>query len=142
MAAAQPLEPRSHSSLVERLRAVHLEMMDAVLGGDGLGRVAQLAADAAGAQVAIVVPRLRAAVTSTGGPSDLGALRRYVAERSKERPAPVPGGIAAEVPITSGDEVRGSVLMLGANGGAPPTPDATEFLHLAAVACLTEVAVE
>jgi hypothetical protein len=27
--------------LVERLRAVHLEMVDAVLGGDGLGRVAE-----------------------------------------------------------------------------------------------------
>jgi sugar diacid utilization regulator len=142
MAAAEPIEPARGAGLVERLRAVHLEMMDAVLGGDGLGRVAQLAADAAGAQVAIVVPRLGAAVTSTGGPSDLGALRRYVAERSKERPSPVPGGIAAEVPITSGDEVLGSVLMLGTNGGPPPTPDATEFLHLAAVACLTEVAVE
>ena len=30
-------------SLVERLRAVHLRMVDAVLGGDGLGRVAELA---------------------------------------------------------------------------------------------------
>ena len=55
MAAAQPAEPARHRSLVERLRAVHLEMVDAVLGGDGLGRVAQLAADAAGATVAIVV---------------------------------------------------------------------------------------
>ena len=31
-------------SLVERLRAIHLRMVDAVLGGDGLGRVAELAA--------------------------------------------------------------------------------------------------
>ena len=45
-----------------RLRAVHLQMLDAVLSGDGLGRVAALAADAAGAPVAIVVPRLGAAV--------------------------------------------------------------------------------
>ena len=54
MAGAQPIEPTG-AALVERLRAVHLEMMDAVLGGDGLERVAQLAADAAGAGVAIVV---------------------------------------------------------------------------------------
>ena len=33
--------------IIERLRAVHLEMVDAVLSGDGLDRVAALAADAA-----------------------------------------------------------------------------------------------
>ena len=120
MAAAQPLEPRSHGSLVERLRAVHLEMMDAVLGGDGLGRVAQLAADAAGANVAIVVPRLGAAVISAGAGVDLGVLRRYVGDRSKDRPAQVPPGVLAEVPITSGDEVIGGVLLLGEPGSSRP----------------------
>jgi sugar diacid utilization regulator len=161
VAAAEPVEPVGRPSLVERLRAVHLEMVDAVLGGDGLGRVAELAAEAARGPVAIVVPRLGAAVVSAGGPSDLGALRRYVADRvagapvstaalrsppangssagSSRRGAPVPGGIAAEIPISSGDEVIGGVLLLGA--GAPPA-EALEFLHLAAVASLTEVAVE
>ena len=140
MAGAQPIEPAG-ARLVERLRAVHLEMMDAVLGGDGLGRVAQLAADAGGATVAIVVPRLGAAVCSRGGPADLAALRRYVGERSRERPAQVPRGVLAEVPIASGDEAIGAVLMLGA-AGAQVAPEATDFLHLAAVASLTEVAVE
>jgi sugar diacid utilization regulator len=140
MAGARPIEPAG-ATLIERLRAVHLEMVDAVLGGDGLGRVAQLAADAAGAVVAIVVPRLGAAASSRGGPADLGALRRYVADRSKDRPAKVPAGILAEVPIASGDETIGSVLMLG-DGGAPVSPEAMEFLHVAAVASLTEVAVE
>jgi sugar diacid utilization regulator len=128
------LHPIRQTSLVERLRSVHLEMVDAVLGGDGLGRVAQLAADAAGGTVAIVVPRLGAAAASAGGPSDLGPLRRYVGDRSKERPP----GVAVEVPITSGDDVIGAVLLLG----DPTSPEATEFLHLAAVASLTEVAVE
>src|SRR5215212_2015610 len=113
MAAAQPIEPVRHTSLVERLRAVHLEMVDAVLGGDGLVRVAQLAAGAAGGAVAIVVPRLGAAVLSPGAAADLGALRRYVGDRAKDRPVQVPAGIAAEVPIASGDEVIGSVLLLG-----------------------------
>jgi sugar diacid utilization regulator len=140
MAGAQPIEPAG-ARLVERLRAVHLEMMDAVLGGDGLGRVAQLAADAGGATVAIVVPRLGAAVCSRGGPADLAALRRYVGERSRDRPAQVPPGVLAEVPIASGDEAIGAVLMLGEPGVAV-APEATEFLHLAAVASLTEVAVE
>jgi sugar diacid utilization regulator len=140
MAGAQPIEPAG-ARLVERLRAVHLEMMDAVLGGDGLGRVAQLAADASGAAVAIVVPRLGAAACSRGGPGDLAPLRRYVGERARDRPAEVPAGVLAEVPIASGDEAIGSVLMLG-DPGAPVAAEATEFLHLAAVASLTEVAVE
>jgi sugar diacid utilization regulator len=140
MAGAQPIEPAG-SALVERLRAVHLEMMDAVLGGEGLGRVAQLAADAAGAPVAIVVPRLGAAAASRGAPAELGPLRRYVGDRFKDRPAQVPPGVLAEVPISSGDETIGSVLMLG-EAGAAVASEATEFLHLAAVASLTEVAVE
>jgi sugar diacid utilization regulator len=163
MAAAQPAESAPHRSLVERLRAVHLEMVDAVLGGDGLGRVAQLAADAAGRAeggggppggtvVAIVVPRLGAAAVSAGGPGDLGPLRRYVGDRAKHRPwepqavtsrqaRPMPPGVLAEVPITSGDDVLGCVLLLG-DPAAALAPEATEFLHLAAVASLTEVAVE
>jgi sugar diacid utilization regulator len=136
----EPAAPRG-GGLVERLRAVHLQMVDAVLGGDGLDRVAALASDAAGAPVAIVIPRLGA---STAAPeasdADLGVLRRYVADRVKDRPAQVPPAISAEVPIMSGDDVVGAVLML--TGPNPPAREAGEFLHLAAVASLTEVAVE
>jgi PucR family transcriptional regulator, purine catabolism regulatory protein len=136
----EPAAPRG-GGLVERLRAVHLEMVDAVLGGDGLGRVAALASDAAGAPVAIVIPRLGAATAAPEASEDeLGVLRRYVADRVKDRPAQVPPAIGAEVPIMSGDDVVGAVLML--SGPNPPAPEASEFLHLAAVASLTEVAVE
>ena len=127
--------------LVERLRAVHLQMVDAVLGGDGLDKVAALAADAAGAPVAIVIPRLGAAVAApAAGEEDLATLRRYVADRVKDRPAQVPPMVGAEVPIMSGDDIVGAVLMLV--GPMPPGPEAGDFLHLAAVASLTEVAVE
>jgi len=133
------IDPTSAApALMARVRAVHLQMVDAVLAGDGLGRVAALAAGATGGAVAIVIPRL-------GGPAlagevpDVAGVRRYVAERVKGRPAPVPPGVAAEVPVKSGDEVLGAVLLLGY---APAHPEATEFLHLAAVASLTEVAVE
>jgi len=45
-------------------------MVDAVLAGDGLERVAELAAEAVGGTVAIVVPRLGAAVIApTGTPA-------------------------------------------------------------------------
>jgi sugar diacid utilization regulator len=138
--------PAGAAGLVARLRAVHLEMLDAVLSGDGLPRVAALAADAAGAAVAIVVPRLGAAVVTpgaAGADTEAGReeLRRYVADRVADRPARVPEGVAAEAPIASGDELVGAVLLLGGADG-DRNPEAAEFLHLAAVASLTEVAVE
>ena len=130
-------------SLVERLRSVHLRMVDAVLGGDGLGRVAELAAEAAGGPVAVVVPRLGAAVVApeaAAEPSALDVLRGLVADRARERPAALPDWLLAEVPILSGDELVGIVALL--RGEELPSAEATEFLHLAAVASLTEVAVE
>jgi sugar diacid utilization regulator len=136
----RPVDPAGRAgstSFVERLRSVHLKMVDSVLAGEGLGRVAELAAEAAGAPVAIVIPRLGPAALSPGAVADVGAIRRYVADRARGRPASVPPLVGGEVPITSGDETIGRVLLLG-------EADATalEFLHLAAVACLTEVAVE
>jgi sugar diacid utilization regulator len=68
-------------------------------------------------------------------------LRRYVADRVADRPARVPAAVAAEAPIASGDELVGAVLLLGGAGGTA-SAEAAEFLHLAAVASLTEVAVE
>jgi sugar diacid utilization regulator len=138
-----PAEPDFTSpaaaSLVERLRAVHLQMLDAVLTGDGLAAVADLAAGAAGGPVAVVVPRLGVAVVSDGGEDALQAVRRYMGEQARGRVAPVPVEVVAEVPIASGDERIGGVVLLAPGR---PEPEAVEFLHLAAVAALTEVAVE
>jgi sugar diacid utilization regulator len=134
--------PAAATSLVERLRAVHLRMLDAVLTGDGLAAVAQLAADAAGGPVAVVVPRLGVAVASSGGEQALSAVRRYLGSdptQPRNRMVPVPAEIVAEVPIASGDERIGGVVLLEPGR---PEPEAVEFLHLAAVAALTEVAVE
>jgi sugar diacid utilization regulator len=156
--AAEKMDPSARSAaspagtLVERLRSVHLKMVDAVLGGDGLQQVAALAAEAAGAPVAIVVPRLDAAVAAGVGAEDavvrdhvLEDVRRYVSDRVRDRPSPVPEALVAEAPIQSGDDVVGAVVLLRGAGSGPdaePAPEAGDFLHLAAVACLTEVAVE
>ncbi len=140
MMAVHSHDPHEPLTLVERLRSLHLRMVDAVLSGDGLERVAELAAGAAGGPVCIAIPRL-GAVAGSAGSGDLAAIRRYVGERVKGRPAPVPHGVAVEVPVTSGDDPIGAVLLLSPDG-APLAPDATEFLHLAAVASLTEVAIE
>ena len=51
----------------------------------------------------------------------------------------MPAEVVAEVPIASGDERLGGVVLLEPGR---PEPEAVEFLHLAAVAALTEVAVE
>lgn len=137
-------QPDPHSGgLVERLRAIHLQMVEAVLGGDGLDRVARLAADAAGGAVVVAIPRLQA--FAQGGPSappeTLDAVKRYVADRVKGRPVPAPDGVLMDVPISSGDEVVGAVVLLAA-ADATPADEAGEYLHLAAVASLTEVAIE
>jgi sugar diacid utilization regulator len=140
MSTGRPdISPPAATSLVERLRAVHLQMLDAVLTGDGLAAVADLAAEAAGGPVAVIVPRLGVAVASAGGEGTLADVRRYVGEQSRGRLPPVPPEVVAEVPIASGDERIGGVVLLAPGR---PEPEAVEFLHLAAVAALTEVAVE
>jgi len=144
--AATPTDPEASSGgLVERLRAIHLQMVEAVLGGEGLDHVARLAAGAAGAPVAIVIPRLGA--FALGGTVDalagetLDTIKRYVADRVKGRPVDAPPGVLQDVPITSGDEPVGAVILIAAPG-VEPVDDAAEYLHLAAVASLTEVAIE
>jgi len=105
-------------------------MVGAVLGGEGLARVAEIAAAHAGAPVAVIVPRL-------GAPAEeWGAYERYVAARLAGGRPSRPSEVVAEVPIASGGQELGAVLMLG-----PGRPDAGEYLHVAAVAALTEVAV-
>ena len=130
------------ATLVERLRGLHLRMVDAVLTGDGLERVAELAAEAVGGTVAIVVPRLGCAVMAPPGSMTerLPELRRYVGDCVADRLSHPPRGVAIEIPIASGDEMVGCVLLL--DGATAPGDEAAEYLHLAAVASLTEVAVE
>jgi sugar diacid utilization regulator len=125
------------ADLVDRLRAVHMDMVAAVVAGDGLGRVASLACEAVGAPVAVVVPRL--GVAAAGADVDVAGLRSYVESRLRGKPSGVPPTVALEVPVSSGGETVGAVLVVGE--GLSVGPEAGEFLHLAAVAVLTELAV-
>jgi PucR C-terminal helix-turn-helix domain/GGDEF-like domain len=105
-------------------------MVGAVLAGDGLERVAEIAAARAGAPVAVIVPRL-------GVPLERwGRHERYVAARLAGGRPPRPDDVVAEVPIASGGRELGAVLLLGRG-----RPDAADYLHMAAIAALTEVAV-
>ena len=125
------------ATVMERVRAVHLRMVDAVLGGDGLEGVATLAAGETGGVVAIVVPRLGAAAAS--GP--VADLRRCAATSANGR-APRGGGADRRGGRGADRHGRRAARRRAAAGVDEPAPDAFEFLHVAAVACLTEVAVE
>jgi sugar diacid utilization regulator len=112
-------------------RGAHLEMVGAVLAGDGLERIAEIASQHAGVPVAVIVPRLATPVEAWA------PYERYVARRLAGGKPERPSEVSAEVPIVSGGHELGAVLMLGTGGAS----DAGEYLHVAAVAALTEVAV-
>lgn len=116
------------------LHDLHLSMVGAVISGGGLERLAELACSELGAPVAIVVPRVGEAISGDG---DLSRLRGYVRDRLAKRTTEVPESVVAEVPVTSGGDPLGAVLLLG--GGAPPR--AFEVLSVVAIAVLTELAV-
>ncbi len=120
--------------LAARLRTVHMDMVAAVVAGEGLSRVCALAAAAVGAPVAVVVPRLGAYVGG-GGEVDAAPLRGYVEAKLRGRPASVPAAVRLEVPVESGGETIGSALVLGEVG-----PEAPDLVHAVCVAVLTELA--
>ena len=103
-------------------------MVGAVAAGDGLARVAEIPSSHAGAPVAVIVPRL-------GSPVEAWAsYERYVASRlAGGRPKRLPE-VTAEVAISSGG--RELLLLLGR-----VRAEVEEYLHMAAIAALTEVAV-
>jgi hypothetical protein len=111
-------------------RGAHLEMVGAVLAGDGLERVAEIASAHARAPVAVIVPRLGV------GRESWARYERYVAARLSGGRPQRPSELTAEVAISSGGRRLGAVLLLGPGG-----PDAGDYLHMAAIAALTEVAV-
>ena len=111
-------------------RGAHLQMVGAVLAGEGLERIADIASEHVGAPVAVVVPRVGVTVEAWS------RYERYVSSRLSGGRPDTPEEVVAEVPISSGGKELGLVLMLG-----PGVANAGEYLHVAAVAALTEVAV-
>ncbi|MDO8186170.1 helix-turn-helix domain-containing protein [Conexibacter sp. JD483] len=118
---------------------LHLQLVAAVLGGEGLTRVAQLVSAAVRAPVAILVPRI-AVAAAFPATIELGALRRYTRERVEGRATHRPQELVAEAPVLAGTDLIGVVALL--RGEQPPPAEAQELLQLAAVASLTEVGIE
>jgi sugar diacid utilization regulator len=136
-----PFQPRAEE-LTPQLREAHLEMVDAVLGGDGLERVAMLAAAAAGGPVVIVAPGLGGPWVAPFDhlePLQLAALERDVMELIADPTRHPPAAHLELVPIAAGARTVGAVVLLRAD--EPPAASALDFLHLAAVAALTQAAI-
>jgi sugar diacid utilization regulator len=128
--------------LLDTLSETHAAMMDAVLDGEGMERVAELAATATGGPVAVLIPRLGVACAprAARSPGELASLERWVEQRVRGRPSAVPPEVVAEAPIRFRDEIVGVVALLRAE--AAPRVEASEFLRLAAAAALTALAIE
>src|SRR3954465_15700924 len=124
----------------DRLNAIHGEMVETVLAGSGLQEGAALAVRGAGGPEASVGARAPLAV---GAPAvdaaRMDELQRHVEARVRGRESERPAGGSAEAPVRAGDELMGIVMLLG---DASPSVVQREYLHAAALAALTEAAVE
>jgi PucR family transcriptional regulator, purine catabolism regulatory protein len=125
------------------MRELSTQMIEAVLDGEGLQGVAELAAVEAGGPVAIVLPPRGLAARAPGG-GELNGLAEYAKARIADTRATAPDPIAMERSIVAGGQIVGVVLLLdlgSGDGGQPVLVDREEVLRAAALAALAEVAV-
>jgi len=117
-------------------------MIEAVLDGEGLRGVAELAAAEAGGPVAIVLPTRGLAARAPGG-ADLNGLAEYARAKVADASAAPPQPIAHEASIEAGGERVGLVLLLAQDdqGERAAPVDRDGVLRAAALATLAEVAV-
>jgi PucR C-terminal helix-turn-helix domain/GGDEF-like domain len=121
------------------LRELQAQVVNAVVAGEGLARVAELTAAAAGGPVLIVAPQL-------GGPwvgprehsahDGLAALELALIDHLNDPSGAPPSELAWEVPI-AGNGIKGVVALLR-TGRQTVHPGAIEYLHVASLAAVTE----
>ena len=125
------------------MRELSTRMIEAVLDGEGLQGVAELAAAEAGGPVAILLPPRGLAARAPGG-GELNGLSEYARNRAAGTDPIAPAPIALERSIEAGGQTVGVVLLLeagSANGEPAVAVDREEVLRAAALAALAEVAV-
>ena len=117
------------------MRDLHARMLAALLDGEGLRGIAELAAEEAGGPVAIVLPARGLAAAS----ADEVALDELGASLEGEEQK----GVEARAPIETDGELIGYALALAAprNGLPRLKVDREEILRTAALAALAEIAV-
>jgi PucR family transcriptional regulator, purine catabolism regulatory protein len=120
---------------------LHAAMLDVVLDGGDLGRAVAHASKHAGGTVAVAVPSAGLAVASpVRGDAFLAALRRYAGQRLSGEPAPVPDGLALELPVVSGGDELGLVALLDCPWSH--RHEAAQTLHLTAAVTLVSLAMD
>lgn len=124
------------------MRELSTRMLEAVLEGEGLQGVAELAAIEARAAVVIVLPGRGLSARAPAG-RELNGLAEYAGARVAEGDVAAPEGVAAEEPVIAAGERVGLVLLLAGGDGEEggPTVDRAEVLRAAALAVIAEVAV-
>ena len=124
------------------MRELSTRMLEAVIGGEGLAGVAELAAAEAGGPVAIVLPGHGLQARAPGDEA-LNGLAEYARARGDDGDTGRPRSVELEHPVVAGGVEVGVVLLLAGDGGdAPELPvDRDEVLRAAALAALAEVAV-
>jgi sugar diacid utilization regulator len=127
------------------MRDIHTRMLGAVLDGEGLRGLTELAAAEAGGPVAIVLPArgLAAASSDEVALEPLSALAAKRIAKGASSGGPRTDDVIAERAVEAGAETIGYVLALrSSTNGVPELElDREEVLRSAALACLTEVAV-
>ncbi len=126
------------------MRDLHSRMLTALLAGEGLHGIAELAAEEAGVPVAIVLPaRGLAAASSDDVPLD--ALGERVAARLRGEDPGDDGAVEVDsvAEVEAGGETIGYAVALAAEGNGLPRlrVDREEILRTAALAAIAEVAV-
>ncbi len=126
------------------MRDLHSRMLTALLEGQGLRGIAELAAEEAGTPVAILLPaRGLAAASSDDVP--LEALGVRVAARLRGEDPDNDGSVEldAAAEVEAGGETIGYAVALAARGNGMPhvRVDREEVLRTAALAAIAEVAV-
>jgi sugar diacid utilization regulator len=120
------------------MRDLHEQMLAAVLEGDGLAGIAELAAHEVGGPVAILLP---ARGLSTLWPvAEAPGLETWAAEAIAGRNGSLPEGVEVAVPVLAAGEQIGRVAALGPSTGGPAV-DREEVLRVAGLAALTALAV-
>ena len=118
-------------------------MLSAVLEGDGLAGIAELAAAEIGGPVAIVIPRHDLFETRPAGrwaADDRRALERWAAVTPAGTAGATPESVGLSRPIVAGGEEIGQVAAMR-GGESDRSVDLEEVLRCAAIASLTELAV-
>lgn len=134
--------PQASATPTDWLREAHQAMLDAVLGGEGLAGVAEIAAEGARSPLAVIVPSLGSAIVARGcvAPLEPLRLRRWASERVQGRQAALPPEVRSATPVRLLGEIVGMVVLLA--GAEEPHPRAAEFLHAAAAATVSAIAIE